>query len=97
MSFPSEESTRFPEGYEGCLNFYDDHTHLCVPDWQMIIQLLQQNNMVIEFACKNYQPEVFRKLGQNNLKESEKNKKVLPGIWEYYGFESIIWGRKREK
>ena len=95
MAFPSEESVNFPRGYEGCLNFYDDHTHLKVPDWKLILQVLQENDMIIEFACKNYQPEIMRLMGENNLEKSKGIKKVLPGVWEYYGFESIIWARKK--
>lgn len=33
----------------------------------------------------------MKEIGGLNLDESKKQKRVLPGIWEFYGFESIIW------
>lgn len=94
ISFPSEESENFPRGYTGTLNFFDDWTHREVPNWKTIIQSLLDEGMEIIYSCKNYQPEYMKEIGRLNLEESKKQKRVLPGIWEYYGFESIIWARK---
>ena len=94
MSFPSEESLNFPSR-NGTLNFYDDPTHRTLPNWNDIIDTLQSNGMQLTFAKKSYQPFFFKTIGKLNEHRSSKTKMILPGIWEYYGFESIIWAKKK--
>lgn len=95
MAFPSEESQYFPGGRRGCLNFYDDASHNKIPDWAKINSILKEQNMEILFRTKNNRPYLMRKIGEVNEQKSVEMKTVLEGTWEYYGFESIIWGRKR--
>ena len=95
MAFPSEESVNFPKGFQGCLNFYDDPTHQKVPEWEKTINTLKENGMKIIYQSKNYQPEIMKQVGEINWDMSNEMKRVLPGIWAYFGFESIIWAKKR--
>lgn len=55
LAFPSEESVNFPSR-EGTLNFYDDPTHIWLPNYKKMIQLLKKNGMKIIFARKQYKP-----------------------------------------
>lgn len=95
MAFPSEESQYFPGDRNGCLNFYDDSSHNKVPNWAKINSILEEQNIQILFRIKNNRPYLLRKIGELNETKSAEMKTVLAGTWEYYGFESIIWGKKR--
>ena len=95
MAFPSEESVDFPKGFNGCLNYYDDSTHQKTPpSWEHTIEVLKNNRMKILYLSKRYSPDEMKKIGEINWPYSQQFKAVLPGIWEYFGFESIIWARK---
>ena len=96
LAFPSEESQYFPdEGRRGCLNFYDDSSHQNVPNWKKINTILEKEGMRIVFRTKNNRPFLMRMIGELNEEKSKELKTVLLGTWEYYGFESILWCRKR--
>ena len=95
MAFPSEESQYFPRGRRGCLNYYDDSSHNKVPNWAKINSILKEQKIEILFRTKNNRPFLMRKIGELNEEKSAQMKTVLEGTWEYYGFESIIWGKKR--
>lgn len=96
LAFPSEESQYFLEkGRIGCLNFYDDSSHQNVPDWEKINAILEKERMKIVFRTKNNRPFLMSMIGELNEAKSKELKTVLTGTWEYYGFESILWSRKR--
>ncbi len=95
LSFPSEQSVYFPRGRRGCLNFYDDRTHQKIPNWKNICDIMSQQGMKIVFSTRNNSPYLMRKIGALNEARSSEMKRVLVGTWEYYGFESIIWAKKR--
>lgn len=95
MAFPSEESRYFPRGRKGCLNFYDDSSHNKIPNWEKINSILKEQRVEILFRRKNNRPYLMRRIGEVNEQKSAEMRTVLEGTWEYYGFESIIWGRKR--
>ena len=94
LSFPCEQSVNFPSRI-GCLNFGDDPTHLILPAFQSTVQLLTDNGCDILFCAKNYQPIVPRALGFLLEPLSKLLGRTLPGTWAFYGFESVIWMRKR--
>lgn len=96
MSFPSEASTSFPHR-KGTLNFFDDSTHQWCPQWNDVIETLKTDNVQIQFASKKYRPFILKIIGYINESRSRKEARVLRGTWEYYGFESIIWGRKHKE
>lgn len=95
LAFPTENSVEFPHR-DGTLNFYDDPTHIWCPKWNEIMKILAENNVQIDYACKNHTSFLLRTVGRFNERKSKYEKKVLRGTWEYYGFESIIWGTLRE-
>ena len=94
LSFPSEASAGFPSR-GGCLNFFDDPTHNTIPNFDRVRQALGEGGLTIEFAARRYRPLV--KLLQGLLLEplSRAKNRVLPGTWALYGFESVIWARRR--
>ena len=95
LSFPSEESADFPKGFEGCLNFYDDLSHQHMPSWDDTIERLKADGMEIIHACRNYRPLLLRMLGFITWPIAKRRKRVTYGTWEYFGFESVIWARKK--
>ncbi len=93
LSFPCEESVGFPRR-RGTLNFHDDPTHRLVPDWQQVISTVLENGFSIDMATKRYQPRALRTIGALLEPLSAWREKVLPGTWEWYGFESLIWATR---
>ena len=79
---------------QGTLNFYDDPTHIYLPDFKAVIKrLVRDNGMYIEFASKSYKPFLawLRGMIQNCF-----NKHSASGcIWYYYGFVSVIIAHKK--
>lgn len=94
MSFPCEESVNFPHRY-GTLNFYDDETHQKLPEWNKILAALKEYDVDIVYKNKNYKPFLDSIQGKINEKKSIKEQRILGGTWAYWGFESIIWGKKK--
>jgi len=94
MGFPSEASVNFPSR-GGTLNFYDDSTHQYLPKYNEVIISLKENGMKIVFAKKQYKPFLLNKIGKRNEKESIKKNHTMEGTWAYWGFETIIWAKKR--
>ena len=93
LAFPSEESVNFPSR-EGTLNFYDDPTHIWLPNYKKMIQLLKKNGMKIIFARKQYKPLYIWLWGGITERKSRKLGKVLRGTWAWWGFETVIWAEK---
>lgn len=90
LSFPSEASVNFPKR-DGCLNFYDDPTHNIVPQFDRVCQTIRDAGLKIEFAARQYRPLVKRIQGLLMEPKSRAQKKVMPGTWALYGFETVIW------
>ena len=94
LAFPCANSVNFPHR-TGTLNYYDDPTHQELPpDLEHCITLLEQNNCVLLYQSASYQPRLLYWLGRVLETFSKHRQKVLPGTWEYYGFETIVWGKK---
>ena len=95
LSFPSEQSVNFPSR-QGTLNYHDDSSHNNEPPvFSNIITLMLNNNFEILFSSKRYRPLYSWLRGFFNEFRSRKNKKIYSGTWAYYGFETIIWARKK--
>ena len=84
MSFPDDRSVNFPSR-EGTLNFYDDPTHIYLPDLKEIINCLSENGMSVVKVKKGYRPFYYRFIGGGVELLSRKRGKVLPGTWAYWG------------
>jgi hypothetical protein len=95
LSFPCEKSVTFPSR-RGTLNFYDDKTHLTVPEFKKIISALQAHGLKIEYASQRYRPILFFSIGLLFEPISRLLNRMAPygATWAFYGFESIIWAKR---
>lgn len=94
LSFPSEYSVNFPSR-SGTLNYYDDPTHIDKPpEFKKMIEILKQNQIKIEFKSKRYRPLFLFLIGFIADLVCVISKKGSIGVWEKWGFESIIIGEK---
>jgi SAM-dependent methyltransferase len=96
LAFPCEESVGFPKR-RGCLNFFDDPTHQTVPAWESILRKLREQGLTIEYSRKRYRPWLLAALGLVLEPLAALTGRNLPGGvgWALYGFESVIWARRR--
>jgi SAM-dependent methyltransferase len=95
ISFPSQESMRFPSR-GGTLNYLDDNTHKGTPpDFDEIILALKREGLELTFATRRYQPAAMWIAGLINEPFSKLRRRCMFGTWEFYGFESVIWATKR--
>jgi len=95
LAFPTEDSTNFPSRC-GTLNYYDDDSHIdSPPSYDRVVELLKQNNMDIIFSRIKYKPLLLSIIGFFEEEKSKKLKKNLSCTWDYWGFETIIWAKKK--
>jgi 2-polyprenyl-3-methyl-5-hydroxy-6-metoxy-1,4-benzoquinol methylase len=96
ISFPCEESVRFPSR-RGTLNFFDDSSHRNLIPYTSLLSLLEHNGMTIVFATKRYRPIIPFLVGMacEPLCMLLKRQAPIYGTWAFFGFESIIVGKKR--
>ena len=94
LSFPSEKTIKFPKRY-GCLNYYDDPTHKdSPPDFNLVLKIIKEKSLNIIFKTKGYKPFFLRCFGYFTNLLSYLTKKHYIGMWEWWGFESIIIAQK---
>lgn len=95
LSFPCEESVRFPKR-RGTLNFYDDATHKTVPDYDYVCALVKSEGLHIEFAARRYRPFVLMAIGLLLEPLAAILRRNMPAgsTWALYGFESVIWASR---
>lgn len=97
LAFPCELSTRFPSR-KVTLNYYDDKTHQHdPPNFNKVKQLIEENDFEIIFESNGYKPFILWLIGAIQEPISRFFGKNMQGTWAYYGFESIIWAKKRIK
>ncbi|GMO48447.1 MAG: hypothetical protein Ta2B_30260 [Termitinemataceae bacterium] len=95
ISFPSETTINLPSR-RGTLNYYDDKSHKQIPpEYKTVINILKNNGMEILFSRKNYKPFLPFLIGFLLEGISKRKNKVLFGTWDYYGFETVIWAKKK--
>lgn len=91
LSFPSKESINFPKKRKGCLNYYDDLTHRdSPPDFDLILEIMRDKGLKILYFQKSYKPLLLSFIGIFTNLVSHFTKRVYFGVWENWGFESII-------
>lgn len=94
LSFPSEKTINFPKR-DGCLDYYDDPTHKDYPpDFKLILEKIEQKSLKIIFKKRVYKPFLLRCYGYFTNLLSYFTKKHYTGMWEWWGFESIIVAQK---
>ena len=95
LSFPSEKTINFPSR-DGCLNFYDDETHIHRPlELNKIKNILISNGLKIDFISEQYRPTILKFIGFLLEPFSYFMGKNLLGNWEFWGFETIIHVKKK--
>jgi SAM-dependent methyltransferase len=95
LAFPSDKSPKLPSR-GGTLNFYDDPTHIWLPEFDRIVSTLERHDIKIVYQTRRYRPLVCLLIGVASEPYSRAKRQVSPfyGTWALYGFESVIWGRK---
>ena len=96
LSFPSKETVNFRKGIG--LNYYHDPTHKDLPpDFQAIIQILRDKKLKIIFSKISYKPFLLHTIGFFTNLISYFTKNLHAGMYEYWGFESIIIAENQTK
>ena len=89
LSFPSQKSLKLPSR-KGTLNFYDDITHIFLPDFIKLKEILQDSGYRIEKIVKTNKPLVPYLMGMLFEPFSIILKRNLYGTWSYHGYETVI-------
>ena len=94
LSFPSEKTINFPKR-KGTLNYFDDLTHKDLPpDYNLILEIIKGKSLNILFSTPSYRPFLLSCIGYFTNLISKYTKKIHIGMWEWWGFESIIIAQK---
>ena len=95
ISFPSVDSISFP-ARAGSLNYKDDSTHEGLPpDFGEIISIISSKKFDITYATTRYQPPIRWLIGLFHEFESASERAVKAETWAFWGFETVIWARKK--
>ena len=94
IAFPSSASLSLPSR-SGTLNYADDCSHVMPPpNYNLLLKTLLENNFQIISTVEFNRSSIMRFIGMMLEPASFILNKVLPGTWEYFGFESVIIARK---
>jgi SAM-dependent methyltransferase len=98
LSFPSAASVSFPSR-KGTLNFYDDPTHSSCPDLARVLSTLDAEGFRLEFVAERYRPALLAALGLLLEPLSALLRRTMPlgSTWALYGFETVIWARRKQR
>ena len=92
LEFPTYSSTSFPGYRDGCLNYYDDKTHMYLPpDFEKLYQLNKENCRIM--ANTNYQDVIGWLFGLFNENSSLKIRAVREVKLVFMGL-NIVWAEK---
>jgi len=95
LSFPCTESVFFPRR-KGTLNYFDDNTHRGLPpNYDNVLQTIREKDLEIEHCIRRYRPAALFLIGVLQEPFAYVFGNILQGTWSLYGFESIIWARKK--
>lgn len=102
LAFPSEKSVTFPSSQTSTVNFYDDETHIYLPNFREIMKkLIHDNKMRVDYVVPEYRPLILRLRGAFHYHVGGAfhyffgGKNTEYGFWEYLGFETKIWAHKK--
>jgi SAM-dependent methyltransferase len=94
LSFPCSQTISFPRR-AGTLNYYDDSTHRSSPpDVAEVLRIFEESGLDVVKLHNPCQPIFYRILGFLFEPISALRRKVMMGTWDYYGFETVIWGQR---
>lgn len=96
LSFPSADSIAFPRR-KGTLNYFDDATHKNdPPNFGQVISTMVSGGFDIVFAATKYQPTIRWIIGLYHEHQSAREQALKSDTWPFWGFETVIWARKRQ-
>lgn len=99
IAFPSKRSLTLPHSVDETLNFYDDPTHVTVPDLREVMNLLTAHGVEVLHAGRSREGffttlrDAFR-LGKRVVKWMFTRKFSGQGMWYVLGFEDHVLGQK---
>lgn len=93
LAFPSNASVDFPKR-KGTLNFYDDPTHIHLPNFAEILATLVDHGFRVDVARRRYRPLVRALKGLMKEARHRLRRTVDGDTWALYGFEAIIWATR---
>lgn len=94
VSTPCLESVHFPSIEKGCLNFYDDETHISPVDILAWSKTLKTDFSLHRSVERNRGNVLLQLLGWLSMPVVWLGKRYTPFLWYVYGFETVIWVRK---
>jgi SAM-dependent methyltransferase len=100
VAFPSVRSLSLPHSLDETLNFYDDPTHIAVPDLNEIANILLASGVKVLHAGRSREGffttlrDGFR-LGKRVVKWLFTRKFSGRGMWYILGFEDHVFGQHR--
>jgi SAM-dependent methyltransferase len=100
IAFPSERSLTLPHSVDETLNFYDDPTHVQVPDPGAIIRALEANGVEVIHSGRSREGFLttfgdILKLGKRLLVKAATGRFSGRGMWYILGFEDHVFGRRK--
>jgi ubiquinone/menaquinone biosynthesis C-methylase UbiE len=100
LAFPSEKSLHSPSA-QGTLNFYDDPTHVWLPDVQAILRTLKEHNLTVETLVTGWGHPLMSAVGFFEYRAQRMRQTLWgtplvssPFLWSLFGFETIVVARR---
>jgi SAM-dependent methyltransferase len=99
IAFPSQRSLSLPHSVDETLNFWDDPTHVRVPEIGEVVSVLQANEVRIVHAGRSREglltslADVF-KLLKRLLMRAVTGRLSGRGLWYVLGFEDHVLGQR---
>lgn len=99
IAFPSVRSLKLPHSIDETLNFYDDPTHITVPDLNAVADVVRASAVEVLHAGRSRESflttlaDIF-KLGKRLVKKLFTGKFSGRGMWYILGFEDHVLGRR---
>jgi 2-polyprenyl-3-methyl-5-hydroxy-6-metoxy-1,4-benzoquinol methylase len=99
IAFPSRRSLSLPHSVDETLNFYDDPTHIYVPDLREIANILPAHGVKVLHAGRSREGFFTTlkdglRLGKRIVKRLFTGKFSGRGMWYILGFEDHVFGRR---
>jgi SAM-dependent methyltransferase len=102
IAFPSRRSLTLPHSVDETLNFYDDPTHVHVPDVGEVANLLLENGVMVLHAGRSREgfwttvADVV-KYGKRRAVQLVTGRFSGRGMWYLMGFEDHVFGQRKSE
>lgn len=99
IAFPSKRSLRLPHSVDETLNFYDDPTHVYLPDVDEIADILRAHGVAVLHAGRSREGLFTTladivKLSKRLVRKAFTGKFSGRGMWYLLGFEDHVFGQR---